>query len=154
MSENFDKWIEVLRTTDLPQVTGSLRAQRYEDGRGPTDIGYCCLGVACTLLPEGGALLDNASTLGITLAPYPAVEWLGLSNMVSDHRAETWENERAGFDFYLDLPDTYLDRPDDNMASDEGYPYEDITAAGMNDEGFTFSQIADMFAYFGVKAVA
>lgn len=128
--ENFNAWLEELRTTDKKQGREILK---------DADGGYCCLGIGCVLMGlEETVTEDGVKFDGVDLLAPPAFfEWLGVS----------WPgpNDGTQADLWPDWGEvgTLLDREFD--------PIEHISASNLNDGGFTFAQIADIFAYFGVQ---
>lgn len=147
MNENFNAWIETLRTTDLSQAHGTLSTGIVTD-QGIT-LGYCCLGVACTMTTLGEPYLRSREML-----PAPVAEWLGLGGYwkgdgtCSAPREDQWQaflqNDSDGVDIYLDIPLEIF------TPSGRHIP---TSCAEFNDHGFTFSQIADIITYFGVKSI-
>jgi hypothetical protein len=122
------EWVAALRSGEYPQAQSVLY-----DG-----YAYCCLGVACTL---AGLEAEEDGTNywfegdHLTL-PSTGREWLGTKsqNPVLDIDADLRENvqgPRPGVD-------------------DEawGWPAD---VASLNDQGFTFNQIADLIEYFGFE---
>jgi len=147
-NENFDRWVEVLATTDLPQVDSAL-ARRIDDGV----IGYCCLGVGCTLSPE----LEEYANPGTvhTLPPLAFYEWIGLSiERGPDEDVEAYEDRLRDHtaDLVIDWPDGFRCQGDPYDERD-GYVDDSMTAATLNDGGFSFAQIADCLRYFGVRGI-
>ena len=133
MNENFNTWIETLRTTDLPQGQKMLRTSEGE---------FCCLGIACTIAPDGNRWLDGE------LLPVPVAEWLGLRHLwhSEDYTWEMLRDDYSQFDLVVDYPlDVY---PVGDRARNMAH-----TVASYNDAGFTFPQIADMIEYFGISSL-
>jgi hypothetical protein len=138
-NEHFERWLDVLSETDLPQATGTLRVI------SESQASYCCLGIACTLAPNGEAFLSGT----YTTLPAEVAEWMGLRDLArADGRQ--WdrikEQGNAGWDIVLDGT---IVIPFDDMG-DDGEQY-DMSAASLNDDGFTFAQIADLIRYFGIR---
>lgn len=110
--------VDALRSDRFIQGTGQLRSSKYNK--------YCCLGVACTISGCG--------------------EWTS--------EGEIYRDNDNGFDF---ISESFVRLTDKvriklNWAADYG-PTNIIDRAGdkvslirMNDDGFTFSQIADVIA--------
>lgn len=137
--EHFDQWLHELRTTTSGQGQSQLMwtqaGERY----------YCCLGLGCEVMGlEPHVELDSefpsyGARRAQLLAPVEFIVWLGLdpnSPSFRDH-----ERSQGEFDVRVDYPEALCMQDDSNPPS----------AAGMNDSGFTFSQIADVFEYFGIK---
>lgn len=69
--DNAKKWVVALRSGDYPQTTGLLSRV---DAFG-SDIGFCCLGVACKI-----ANISLSGDMQATHRAYMLVgEWLGLA---------------------------------------------------------------------------
>lgn len=145
MNDNFNTWIETLRTTELPQVGDYLsnRVRGLEELKPVT--GFCCLGIACKIAPGGDKYIDSPGSY--SLLPPEVADWLGLRRYfdgTDDEFARYMEEVGDGFDLELDIPSSVLVSLREPVST---------TAASLNDRGFTFAQIADMLAYFGVKAL-
>lgn len=128
--ENVAKLITALRSGEYAQANGSLRK---EDN-------YCCLGVACDISglgqwekkyvdwkyvirdENGDEVASDYSTL-----PYPVAQWLG---MASD--GEFYLPNECIFDIQWDTKEEDYDST----------PLQGL--ADINDNGFTFAQIADV----------
>lgn len=145
---HLNKWLHALRTTDKPQAQQQL-AGRVESHGG--DLGYCCLGIGCVVMGleptyeklneydfnyvEGEP--DDFTRVTFegepTIAPSTFGAWLGIE-----------EYDEPGIDPELSIPWEYDRRTSKHR--------EMVTCAGLNDDWrLTFSQIADMIAYFGLR---
>lgn len=170
LTENQRTWIAELRSGARNQ-TKSVLKRVGADG----EVSFCCLGVAAELSDtcvqrrdeydeRVGFLPANRITdqLGNEVSPYETLPpgevlvWLGIA-----HEARV-----ASSDITVDVPDEMrhlreqgtedlcmryyrdLDPDDDDRAT---LTY--LSAASMNDDGFTFDQIADVFEYFGLKTL-
>lgn len=138
--QNFRTWINDLRTTDAPQAEGYL-ADLVSDNAGGKVIGYCCLGRGLVCMgenPTADGIVDGSGFViqSDILVPARFIEWLGVES------AETLPDS-SGFDLMPGWGEPYFPAGD----------APDLTAAGLNDGGFTFSQIADVFEFFGVATV-
>jgi hypothetical protein len=118
------KWIEALRSGMYDQ---SKLALRKEDG-------FCCLGVLCDVLSGevGGEWKHTSSDLEdmefhAAEASHPVTESLPKS---VQERAE------------LDEPNPQVPVPEN--ASDEYFEDDSTTLAELNDQGFSFEEIADV----------
>lgn len=122
----------------LAEWVAALRSGNYKQGRSRLRRGdeYCCLGVAMELagvpceIPadDPGVVYYYAGPYGSALTLTPAgEEWLGVSTSAP----------------YVDMPVGW-DRSDDCCRTN---------VAELNDEGFTFDQIADLVEYFGLTSV-
>lgn len=60
------KWLEALRSGKYPQTRGKLR--RTEPGINEQNLGYCCLGVLCDILPEHGKFDGSTFMIDIDAA--------------------------------------------------------------------------------------
>ncbi|MEU7863451.1 hypothetical protein [Nonomuraea sp. NPDC049141] len=113
-SEVKTEWLAALRSGEYKQAKGKLYDLKTD--------GYCCLGVLCDLAEKRGLIKRVVDESDGTV-------WFGPSfTVVEDETVRAW----AGLaDSNPSLPD-----PDDDFF---GY-----SAAGLNDEGYTFAQIADL----------
>lgn len=122
------EWIAALRSGDYAQGEGSLR---YGGD-------YCCLGVLCDLKKSDTSYWQNArfvhnGSVGAGVLPF------GLAMEL---------NTRGNTDLYGQLENTLSINPVFYVGKDKCG--EDVTysLAELNDEGFTFDQIADIIDYF------
>jgi hypothetical protein len=153
-----NEWIEQMRTTEKPQADGKL-CKQIDAGV----YGYCCLGLGSLLVPgidqnfvdndpdDEGLDVEDRTIVYFNgqedLAPLAFIHWLGL-------RIDAM-SEAEGYDLRPDFPtDLRVQGSRDSTAGNHGLMVDNCSAAGMNDSGLTFSQIADTFAYFGVGAVS
>jgi hypothetical protein len=158
--ENFKAWLREMRTTDKAQTDGVL-CRILDDGTK----GYCCLGLGSLLVPgihveevENGWMDDGeggesevyfGETAEKELAPIEFIDWLGIT---------TAEESNNGYDVAYDWP---ADLTWQGVKSNQenrpltpggiGVNAGLCTAASLNDDGFTFEQIADIFEYFGIR---
>jgi hypothetical protein len=130
---NLELWLRELETTGSHQAHESLIGEVYPYSDDPehTEVGYCCLGIGCELMG-----LPLPLWQGLSLAPDQFVEWLGIPILSSDLGRPS-----AGWDIAIDFPE-YVE---------EWVGRGQITAAGLNDTGCTFKQIAQTIRYFGVR---
>lgn len=137
MTDTIKLWTTELRTTHVPQAKFRLANKARIDGR--MEVGACCLGIleaqreGCTVedLSRSEALPPRA------VAAYLGVEMTNPRNLGADR-----------VDLLIDYTyDARLDWDDDEVHED----YE-MWCSGLNDNlELTFSQIADMVDYFGIK---
>lgn len=160
-TERIRAWCDVLWEGTYEQGKGHLAASTvtfHEDADPTVTVGYCCLGVGCLVagvrhevetnpserLVEEGDPLGNFGDGYTDLAPPEFMDWLGLPVGNSIGR------ETNGSDVYIDIP---VGMPKQGL-EDAGSAFQQtqgqITAAGLNDSGFTFPQIADLIWYFGL----
>lgn len=171
--DHFNQWLAAMRDPASVQGEGMLCEWK------PESKGYCCLGLGSTLVPglriefnlhsddesldEEGA--DPEGRIGSVsfgsdgateLAPREFIEWLGLP--YSPIRAG-WHPPAPAQDYDI-FPDYPLglavqgSAPDSVQRTDPGETLMAAASASMmNDSGFTFPQIADVFAYFGIGKV-
>lgn len=154
--EHLNRWLHELRTTTAQQTNSVLAS-----GEDSDHLAFCCLGIGCQVAGLGleAEYPDEEESDGeeVTwrfdgcqdLPPSDFHAWLGLytEDEAYGHGAE---------DVYLDWPDAHYLRREHGRAGqalvDGGKPM-DWTCAGLNDDAhLTFPQIADMIAYFGIKA--
>jgi hypothetical protein len=107
------KWIEALRSGKFPQATGELKKIRSGEV-----VGFCCLGVLCELTGKDGPSQSNFGFLNDDTA-----KELGLPVASEEEVAKFVNGARSVNDL-------------------EGKSFQ-IRAAGRNDGGWTFQQLAD-----------
>lgn len=141
-NENFERWLQTLETTPLPQAKNTLVRDLRGSNEGSDLLGYCCLGIACKISPDGSRFLDGNEDL----LPVSVADWLGLGEYweTPEYSIITWEDVRDNFDSYS------FDIELDVDIEQRGGGSLSITTAWLNDQGFTFAQIADMLRYFGI----
>lgn len=170
-SDNITKWAHDLRTTVERQATGAL-AMRLDVGEVKDSVGYCCIGFGCTVSAPGIAIrwpdesedfIDDGDPTRARfgthavddLAPIEFMEWLGYD---ADH----WNMDReSAYDIHPDWPTNLRERSaQDVAAKDDGgsnrYDHQgkhlvSVSLAGLNDDGVTFAQIADVIHHFGLS---
>ncbi len=161
---HFDQWVDSLATTTLPQAQSRLVTINWESGKPE---GYCCMGQACTLVPglsltvneedtsdwadaDGSTVYDEVGWYGqwSETAPPELLDHLGISHDASEH------------DIYVDLPEEYAMTQGKKVvniqtgeATSSGSSSERrLGCSVLNDTyDLTFSQIADVLRYFGIK---
>jgi hypothetical protein len=145
--ENLETWLREMETTDKPQVDGFLCRATDDD---KDVLGYCCLGLGAELVPGINIITVGENEDGYcgskffgetaedALAPVEFIDWLGIDRSDAE--------DKSSYDIALDFPDE-MHTIDGNEAR------YNLTAAGMNDAGFTFPQIAQMIRYFGIAEV-
>ena len=112
----WQEWVAALRSGDYTQTEGSLN-----DGEG-----FCCLGVLCNLIDSDGWFRSGISGYGWTAGdgiPNPSVHILGPRSRSRNVTAKG-------------LPDNYPLIILDGATTAQ-------RLANMNDEGYTFEEIAD-----------
>ena len=147
--EHVRQWTRRLRSGDIDQTRGHL-----VDPTGPRPA-MCCLGVGAQeagipfqvsddgrhgFFPVGDGGRTNS------LPPTEFHLWLGLNVPVSETYdvVVDWPEGMTVLCQEPDVPDGWYESPIDGD--------EVATCSGLNDSGFTFSQIADLIDYFGVRA--
>lgn len=140
-----DKWLGALTSGDYEQVKGTLGM--YDDDTA-TDA-FCCLGVLCDVLlddDEAPVELDSRHGSIITfnggengVLPSSVWQYVGLTASNPHYDFEIAPDDEVGH--YEDGAWVY-DAPFDERGG-----YVDLSLAGLNDEGFTFSQIADIIRW-------
>jgi len=140
-----------------------LAARPDSDPRN--DLEWCCLGIGCEVagveavpLSEWGP--DGTETTlqfmfgkqeAMMLAPAELVEWLGFTIPM--------KNPGTGYDFAIDWPRDQKEPWRWATPYNVAFNYTEYvmidadtaTLSALNDEGFTFAQIADLIDYFGIK---
>jgi len=141
------EWLRRLRSGEYDQTSGQLKAEYG------SNVSYCCLGVACEMAREDGVgdywsgngylwygshddymadgesgVLESKAASWATL-PKGVSEWLGLDDSEGDP--------------YVSVPTNH---PKYQYLSDHGYlgPNNTARISQLNDNGFTFEQIADL----------
>jgi hypothetical protein len=176
-TEHFNQWINRLRTTDVNQTPGVLSV-RYPDGVKA----MCCLGVGCVEAgipfievragdhypydPEQGEGFE-ASMQGVESEDDVIYAFAGTGN---DPGVETTTRNEVEL-FFMDLPpnefNQWLGLPAGVLMLDTRIPERHLHRGGevvdgpprvwklfqLNDDGFTFSQIADLMEHFGIAVL-
>lgn len=171
-NDNITKWADELATTTEKQATGALVLVNRSKTKA-----YCCLGFgSCVTMGDvkieepDDAAFDFASTdhfvddeaaetikVGeaevVDLAPREFIEWLGYVLPESE--------TGVSFDVYPDWPTNLLlrsnqdkadaERGGDDLHDGTGGPLTSESLATLNDNGFTFTQIADIIRHFGLS---
>jgi hypothetical protein len=156
--DNFKAWVANLRTTTLAQGTNKLCEVDSKGGRH-----FCCLGIGSKQAGVPHEMNHETRNLEFgeyhsdTLAPYEFMVWLdlvplGVAEMVGQNGFDP--DLDGGFDVHLDMPmkikHLKQQGKEDRQPTDRCLN-EFTTAAGLNDNGFTFAQIADCLSFFGVR---
>lgn len=119
-----EKWLNALLSDNYRQGTGALAASPHDD---PTRLHYCCLGVLCDVVgleAKGDAYIGKrAFGAEDEAGALPTMVWRGLGLPSA--------NPSIPVGLRLDRPHR-----------------DSITLAEMNDDGFTFAQIADVIRHF------
>lgn len=175
-NDNITTWCDALATTEERQVTGAL-AKVIDEGSDSGKVGFCCLGFGtCEVMGHHitvstGRLIDHHhpedvdedTTLyldGVTeTAPFVFRQWLGLIPedadeyervLTIDGRENRWAEQK---DVFIDWPTGEDAYPHAHAVQGHGVPVLlHSSCADLNDEGFTFAQIADVVRYFGLLA--
>jgi hypothetical protein len=85
LNENAKKWVAALRSGEYKQAQSQLK----------TEIGHCCLGVACELAKQAGVISDYKSSEWFL--PVTVRNWLGLAT----HGGTYQESEDTDLDMSL-----------------------------------------------------
>lgn len=137
--DNVRKWTTALRETNSPQTQGRLARDL-----GGGEIGYCCLGLGC----EVAGIPSRSQVFG---GDEPVIHYAGSSDLAPRGFHDWLDNGQTRGDVHLDWPHRHYEQRYDESAT-YGNPWMGWTCAGLNDDcGLTFSQIADMIDYFGIK---
>lgn len=152
--ENEARWLYELRHGNHEQARAQLGVLYSTPAGHHSSRGYCCLGVGCLVaeieVTERGDYLHFGRFGANLTAPVEFHRWLGV---VPEDRSLNGIEA----DIYIDWPDSpgsgeihYDRREDDNDADNQGFMM--WTASALNDEcHLTFSQIADVIEYFGLR---
>lgn len=154
-NEHIDEFVNLLRATDKEQGKGELCTILAVDEHGdPTEVAYCCLGLGSKHINLSENVLlneDDEATFpgqigfdGITgLAPVAFAQWLGIAG----------EGDNSEVDPRLDVRGAGLLLLQRVKAAHITALADLNSLATLNDNGFTFPQIGDMIAYFGLLKV-
>jgi hypothetical protein len=128
------KWIEALRSGDYAQTKSDLRY----------DNSFCCLGVGCDMYDEslwGGESFCFEGRDYNQLPPKEVLVWLGVpEDLMQDRDA----NE---FDVFIPVEAVRKAVPHRIPPKEDN-----LTASGLNDDGYTFGEIADILEVLDVEA--
>jgi len=163
MNEFEREWVEVLKTTDLPQTKGMLhRTVPKEDN----PVGYCCLGVAAKMAVERGiiesVIVDDSLAPDTSLDRIPGCEYFGeekeycflpeevakaLGDVESDPAIVI---ENVNFDENKPADTYYVDINKINVYRKNNPRYlVSVGVSSLNDVGLTFAQIGQLIEYAG-----
>ena len=145
------KWLEALRSGEYPQTEGMLQRTTplpNAPGFPETPKGYCCLGVlADTLVDDEEKVVWRFESLKLT----GNVKGFAVLSVWSDKLEDYREEESV-------LPDVLAERlhmtVDGELGDFKVWNHNRVVEEGsmrltsLNDNGFTFSQIADLIEYF------
>lgn len=133
---------------DVPTLIEDLRSGDFNQGAGYLHRNdkdtYCCLGVACERLTRNGLLTSDAERISSD----PGERGIMTSYALDDLRIESRELPfGVKFPEYMGIRGSYGMLPT---------PFVDkfskaLDLAELNDEGFSFSQIADVLEYLYVN---
>lgn len=163
------EWVEALRSGEYRQLSGQL-GRRDCDGTS-----YCCLGVLSTLglnwddapIIEEKSVIEDKSETSKTMLVFASTDIDGRVNDIESSMLPSgfaywlgWENEddQAEYSFLFDenekkKNDNYWEAwagglpPRANAPYDKRGAHVSLSLATLNDEGFTFDQIADVIAW-------
>lgn len=159
-NDNITKWADELDATDAAQTKNKLCLVEPDGTKK-----FCCLGFGSTLVPDLPVQwpmptehMDNPALFGEVgaqdVAPREFMEWLGYTIPASrGDGGDPWQ-----WDVFPDWPaDIRHPHPDEHERHPseperEGILFTESTSlANLNDEGFTFKQIADIIRHFGLR---
>lgn len=135
-------WVAKLREEGLPQTQGALnRVEPYEPAEEdrsfdrPKPVGMCCLGVLCEIAVEHGITERLPDPDDEGRVAY-------LDHWTDPATGESFEKREIAI---LPVPvrewaGLHIDNPDVKVPTHTGTP----SLALLNDEGYTFPQIADI----------
>lgn len=151
--DNLRRWTQELRTTTRGQTTGYLGQVQAVNADGTLVIGNCCLGIGTELAgvqpddttyvtedgherePYAGDILDYLGNQ--EFPPEAFYEWLEVASESTGDLLIDWPKDESGMPYY-----TCRDGEEPMLWS----------ASNLNDRlHLTFSQIADVIDYFGVR---
>ncbi len=148
---------KALRSGNYVQGEGQLRFTPFEAGQDK----YCCLGVLCELAIEDGVHISRrtkADQAGIAhiygssnnYPPEHVLDWAGIR--INSEIVHSRNISLRG----INLPKYYENangavvcgRFDSPVSLNRESRFQGLTLARLNDEGFSFDQIADIIMYF------
>lgn len=123
-------WLTALRSGDYKQTQGCLR----------DDTGYCCLGVLTDLWVKGSSVEWHPKPFGTAFSI--ATPGWGAESSVTPRGVMSWSDLTNSTGTTLLGAVTY-------HAATEGETTDNfyVTLSDLNDNGFTFEQIADVIEY-------
>lgn len=121
------EWLRALRSGEWKQ--GKQRLRSGDE--------YCCLGVACTLAGIEGVLIEDEGGW-----PHGPTYLFDDDHLTLPARAQNWLGVEEG-NPTLGIPRQVAM---DTLSDDTTWARD---VASLNDEGFTFNQLADLIEYFG-----
>lgn len=149
--DNVRTWTAALRDPSLNQTTGILTEVLIEGDRA-----YCCLGVGCVTMglvgiPEGRAVAYGAERAA-GLPPKEFHAWLGLLTEQQIRSDQPFGSRDVGID-WGEVGELLVYDTRNQTDTGEARQLKQFGCAGLNDGcHLTFSQIADVIDYFGLKA--
>lgn len=120
-------WLTALRSGDYKQTQGCLR----------DDTGYCCLGVLTDLWVKGSSVEWHPKPFGTAFSI--ATPGWGAESSVTPRGVMSWSDLTNSTGSTLLGTHTHRD----GVSQEEFY----VTLSDLNDNGFTFEQIADVIEY-------
>lgn len=136
-------WLEDLRDPNNTQATGFLHVlmtEYNEQGEPVEKEGFCCLGLLSRRAAQAGACVTelgdrtmwykdvNSGAKSQMYLALPVIQWAGM------------EDHSHSGDFTYAYRRNYMDMGE--------WDYKSDTLANLNDDGFTFAQIADVVERF------
>lgn len=144
MNQDIKKlWITALRGDAYQQATGALREELYDandyddagNPSGPVKYAHCCLGVLCDLHSKAtGMKWDDATDQYYetgSILPRAVADWAGIED---EYRTNIFNPST------VDIKVT-VENPEPETEDDTN---EDFVLSELNDDGYTFSEIADL----------
>lgn len=124
------EWLTALRSGDYKQTKGALR----------DNTGYCCLGVLTDLWVKGSSVEWYPKPFGTTFSI--AIPGFNAFSSVAPERVMSWSDLTNPIGMTLLATVTYHEATEDETV--ENFY---VTLSDLNDNGLTFTQIADIIEY-------
>lgn len=142
VNEHFHAWLERLRSGEVEQGTGYLH-QSYVRSDGTQVNEMCCLGVCSALHADKLEIRVNTSDRAIrynSMASYPEFRVLQFMGIPDSHI----ETKSVGYSVLVSIDEELMR----NRINDFDYFWtvneEKISVDILNDNGFSFAEIADL----------
>ena len=145
--ERLKLWADALRSGEYAQTRNALMgAIEWQPDGNVSQVGYCCLGVACEVAVKNGLVLDYDVYEGDHgTMPEAVAEWFGFKYYPDGPDSWNWSRTDKGrYEFNPALA-TEGEVHEGDEDYDGAFSSSGVTASELNDDhGFDFYQIADV----------